>query len=90
MPLNDAIRELTEETYKQFQGRRRGARLPAADRRAARDRIHQQSGRPTDMMRLIEKLIANGNAYVAEGHVLFDVPSMPDYGKLVATARSTR
>ncbi|MGZ5855343.1 MAG: cysteine--tRNA ligase, partial [Xanthobacteraceae bacterium] len=36
----------------------------------------------TDMVRLIERLIANGNAYVAEGHVLFHVPSMPDYGKL--------
>ena len=26
--------------------------------------------------------MANGHAYVAEGHVLFHVPSMPDYGKL--------
>jgi cysteinyl-tRNA synthetase len=34
------------------------------------------------MIALIEKLIAKGHAYVAEGHVLFDVPSMPAYGKL--------
>ncbi len=34
------------------------------------------------MVEIIEKLIAKGHAYVAEGHVLFDVPSMPDYGKL--------
>ena len=34
------------------------------------------------MIRLIERLVDNGNAYVAEDHVLFDVPSMPDYGKL--------
>ncbi len=34
------------------------------------------------MIRLIERLIANGNAYVAEGHVLFAVSTMPDYGKL--------
>jgi hypothetical protein len=34
------------------------------------------------MVSLIERLIANGNAYEAEGHVLFHVPSMPDYGKL--------
>ncbi|HEX2257585.1 MAG TPA: cysteine--tRNA ligase, partial [Afifellaceae bacterium] len=27
-------------------------------------------------------LVENGNAYVAEGHVLFHVPSMPDYGRL--------
>jgi cysteinyl-tRNA synthetase len=34
------------------------------------------------MIRLIGRLIERGNAYVAEGHVLFDVPSMPDYGRL--------
>jgi cysteinyl-tRNA synthetase len=31
---------------------------------------------------LIERLIASGNAYVAEEHVLFAVSTMPDYGKL--------
>jgi cysteinyl-tRNA synthetase len=34
------------------------------------------------MIALIETLIADGHAYVAEGHVLFDVSSKPDYGKL--------
>ncbi|WGJ13015.1 cysteine--tRNA ligase [Methylocapsa sp. D3K7] len=34
------------------------------------------------MIAMIGKLIANGHAYVADGHVLFDVPSMPAYGKL--------
>lgn len=34
------------------------------------------------MIALTEDLIAKGHAYVAEGHVLFHVPSMPDYGKL--------
>ena len=34
------------------------------------------------MKTLIERLVAAGHAYVADGHVLFDVPSMPDYGKL--------
>jgi len=34
------------------------------------------------MIAMIEDLIAKGNAYAAEGHVLFNVPSMPDYGKL--------
>jgi len=34
------------------------------------------------MKRLIERLVAAGNAYVAEEHVLFHVPSMPDYGQL--------
>ncbi|HRJ13287.1 MAG TPA: cysteine--tRNA ligase, partial [Alphaproteobacteria bacterium] len=36
----------------------------------------------TQMLALIQKLIANGNAYEAEGHVLFSVPSMKNYGGL--------
>nr|WP_263969050.1 cysteine--tRNA ligase [Roseomonas sp. SXEYE001]MCV4210098.1 cysteine--tRNA ligase [Roseomonas sp. SXEYE001] len=35
-----------------------------------------------EMITLIERLIANGHAYAAEGHVLFSVASYPDYGKL--------
>ena len=34
------------------------------------------------MIALIERLIARGHAYVAEGHVLFAVSSFPDYGRL--------
>ena len=34
------------------------------------------------MLEIIGRLIARGHAYAAEGHVLFDVPSDPDYGKL--------
>jgi cysteinyl-tRNA synthetase len=38
------------------------------------------------MIELVEKLLQSGHAYEgtgeAEGHVMFDVPSMPDYGKL--------
>ena len=34
------------------------------------------------MVAMIERLIALGNAYEAEGHVLFSVPSDPDYGVL--------
>jgi cysteinyl-tRNA synthetase len=34
------------------------------------------------MIELIERLIANGHAYAAEGHVLFSVPSFPAYGAL--------
>lgn len=40
-----------------------------------------------EMKVLIERLVAEGHAYVAEDHVLFDVPSMPDYGGL--SRRST-
>ncbi len=34
------------------------------------------------MIALIERLIDRGHAYAAEGHVLFSVPSFPDYGAL--------
>jgi cysteinyl-tRNA synthetase len=34
------------------------------------------------MIAMIERLIAGGFAYEAEGHVLFSVPAMPDYGRL--------
>lgn len=34
------------------------------------------------MIAMIEGLIAKGHAYTAEGHVLFDVRSYPDYGRL--------
>ncbi len=34
------------------------------------------------MLAMIGKLIESGHAYVAEGHVLFSVPSFPDYGRL--------
>src|SRR6056300_1035866 len=35
-----------------------------------------------DMIRMVESLLAIGHAYEADGHALFDVASMPEYGKL--------
>ncbi len=35
-----------------------------------------------EMIAMMQTLIAGGHAYEAEGHILFDVPSMEDYGKL--------
>jgi len=35
-----------------------------------------------DMVKMIETLIENGNAYVSDGHVLFDVKSYDKYGEL--------
>jgi cysteinyl-tRNA synthetase len=35
-----------------------------------------------EMITVIERLIASGHAYAAEGHVLFSVPSYPAYGNL--------
>jgi cysteinyl-tRNA synthetase len=40
------------------------------------------TGHISQMIAIIETLIENGNAYAAEGHVLFDTASMPDYGSL--------
>ena len=34
------------------------------------------------MIAMIERLVEHGNAYEAQGHVLFSVPSDPDYGAL--------
>ena len=38
--------------------------------------------RITAMREMIDDLVANGCAYVAEDHVLFHVAAMPDYGRL--------
>jgi len=40
------------------------------------------TGHIAEMIALIEDLIAKGHAYENDGHVLFNVPSMDDYGKL--------
>jgi len=39
------------------------------------------------MIDIIERLIARGHAYAAEGNVLFHVPSMADYGQLSRHSR---
>ncbi|HEX3537146.1 MAG TPA: cysteine--tRNA ligase, partial [Stellaceae bacterium] len=39
------------------------------------------------MIALIERLIASGHAYAAEGHALFRVGSYPEYGKLSRRSR---
>jgi cysteinyl-tRNA synthetase len=71
-----AIRDLTEKTYRQFSadiGELR-ALAPTVEPRATET--------IPEMIALIHRLIKNGFAYEAEGHVLFDVGAMPDYGKL--------
>ncbi|WP_374546167.1 cysteine--tRNA ligase [Rhodoblastus sp.] len=70
------IRELTEETNRVFQEdvAALGCLAPDVQPRAT-EHI-------AEMVSIIEKLIASGHAYAADAHVLFDVPSMPDYGAL--------
>src|SRR5579859_5333023 len=76
LPLNEAIRKVTEKTDKQFHDdvAALGCLPPTVEPRAT-EHI-------AEMRALIERLIASGNAYVAEDNVLFSVRSMPDYGKL--------
>ncbi len=76
LPLNEAIRRVTEKTEAQFHTDMAalGALDPTVEPRAT-EHIDQ-------MKAMIERLIDKGCAYVAEDHVLFDVASMPDYGKL--------
>jgi cysteinyl-tRNA synthetase len=71
-----SIRDLTEDTVKAFHTDvdELGTLRPTVEPRAT-EHI-------AEMIALIEKLIARGHAYAADGHVLFNVPSMPDYGKL--------
>ncbi len=77
-----SIRELTERTTKQFHEdvAALGCLPPTYEPRAT-DYVSRPDA-PEDMIRLTQKLIERGNAYAAEGHVLFHVASMPDYGKL--------
>jgi hypothetical protein len=49
---------------------------------AAPDEEPRATGTIPEMIALIERLIANGHAYAAEGHVLFAVGSFAQYGKL--------
>lgn len=71
-----AIRKLTEETAAQFHAdiAALGVLEPNVEPRAT-EHI-------AEMVTLCDQLIANGHAYVAADHVLFDVASMPDYGRL--------
>ncbi len=82
LPLNDAIRRVTEKTERQFHEdvAALGCLEPTHEPRAT-EYVRRDDG-TLDMVTLIQKLIDNGNAYEKEGHVLFRVGSMPDYGKL--------
>ena len=76
LPLNESIKQVTEKTTLQFHAdiTAVGALPPTVEPRAT-DHIEA-------MITIIERLISRGHAYAAEGHVLFDVSSMPAYGAL--------
>ncbi len=82
LPLNEAIRKLTETTERQYHDdvAALGCLEPTVEPRAT-----QHIG---DMIAMIRTLVDEGHAYAAEGHVLFDVKSWKAadgslaYGKL--------
>ncbi len=76
LPLNEAIRKVTEKTDRQFHEdvAALGCLPPSAEPRAT-EHI-------AEIRTLIERLVKSGNAYVEADHVLFSVASMPDYGRL--------
>ena len=76
LPLNEAIRRVTTATEKQFHDdiAALGVLPPTVEPRATE---HIEG-----MTALCDALVRRGHAYVADGHVLFDVSSMADYGTL--------
>ncbi len=76
LPLNEAIRLVTEKTERQYREDTTalGCMEPTVQPRAT-DNI-------AEMITIIETLIAKGHAYRAAGEVLFDTKSMADYGQL--------
>ncbi|MFO1079519.1 MAG: cysteine--tRNA ligase [Reyranellaceae bacterium] len=77
----ETIEQLTRRTGEAYRGdmRRLGALPPDVEPHAT-----QYVG---EMVALIGRLVDNGHAYAAEGHVLFSVPSMADYGRLSRRSR---
>jgi cysteinyl-tRNA synthetase len=73
---SETIRALTERTAQAYQDDMLGLNClrPTVEPRAT-----EHIG---PMVALIERLIAGGHAYEAEGHVLFAIGSMADYGRL--------
>ncbi len=70
------IRALTERTAARFHEDMAAlGNLPPDVEPRATDHI-------AEMIAMITALLGRGHAYEADGHVLFDVPSMADYGKL--------
>jgi len=69
------ISAITRETARIYQEDMAGLNaLPPTHEPRATDHI-------AGMIALSERLIEKGHAYAAEGHVLFDVPSMAEYGQ---------
>ena len=83
LPLNEAIRKVTQVTANQFHSDATAlGSLPPTFEPRATDFVLPRADGKADMVTLIKQLIARGHAYEAGGEVLFDTQSMPDYGAL--------
>jgi cysteinyl-tRNA synthetase len=83
LPLNEAIRRVTEKTASQFHADVAALGcLPPTFEPHATDFVLPRADGKADMVTLIKQLIARGHAYEGGGEVLFDTQSMPDYGAL--------
>ncbi|HSP25918.1 MAG TPA: cysteine--tRNA ligase [Saliniramus sp.] len=82
LPLNAAIAAVTAKTAEQFHEdvAALGCLAPNVEPRATEYVAGRADGQ--DMVAMITTLIDKGHAYQAGGEVLFDVTSMPDYGRL--------
>ena len=76
-PIDSLTRRTTEAFHADMAAL--GALPPTVEPRA--------TGHIAEMVAMIERLIERGHAYAAEGHVLFSVPSMADYGRLSRRSR---
>ena len=85
LPLNEAIRRVTATTERQFHDdiRALGVVGPADVTGTPHRMMEPRATEHINAMReLIERLVASGHAYAADGNILFHVPSMADYGAL--------
>ncbi len=86
LPLNEAIRRVTETTTNQFHADIKALGcLPPTHEPRATDFVTGAIDAPRggdSMVDMIVTLIEKGHAYEAGGEVLFDVTSMADYGRL--------
>lgn len=87
-PLLDEMRDLTEGTVAQFNADLKALNVLEPTHTPRATDFVANGEQPMDMVRIIEKLIARGVAYAAEGHVLFSpsamdaLPGVPKYGAL--------
>jgi cysteinyl-tRNA synthetase len=72
IPIEDLTRRTTEAFHRDI-----------ADLKALEPSVEPRAtGHVTEMIEIIGALIDKGHAYAADGHVLFSVPSDPNYGVL--------